>query len=261
MEANFEFSCIVRMLSGDFPNSASVLHFPSIDRPSAQALGYVVELLEDTAIALQILAVDYVDINLAGRNGMTALHSATVMGNIPIIAVLLAKDNLDPNMLDEAKWAPLTYDASQGDLRMVELFLARRDIQVNVQQAPPLFTAIIKGHLDVLRRLLCFDTININQTYRGESPLCVASAMVYLEVTKLLLRHTPPPNINFKTYIGCTALSLAASHGHSDIVALLLEEKSLDVSATDTFEETALYHAAWNGHEQVVMHLCKDPRA
>lgn len=33
----------------------------------------------------------------------TALHSATVMGNIPIIAVLLAKDELDPNILDERK--------------------------------------------------------------------------------------------------------------------------------------------------------------
>ncbi|CAI7605778.1 unnamed protein product [Penicillium manginii] len=201
----------------------------------------------NTAIALQILAEDNVKINVAGRDGWTALHSATVMGNIPIIAVLLAKDDLDPNMLDEEKWAPLTYAASRGDLRMVELFLGRADIEVNVQGAPPLFHAAIEGHLDVLRRLLCFDTININQTYRDESPLCAASAMGHLEVTKLLLRHTTPPNINFKTYMGRTALSLAASGGHSHIVALLLQEKGLNVSAAHTFKETALCHSSLQG--------------
>jgi ankyrin repeat protein len=201
------------------------------------------------AIALQILAEDNVKINVAGRDGRTALHSATLMGNIPIIAVLLAKDDLDPNLLDEEKWASLTYAASQGDSRMVELFLGRADIKVNVQGAPPLFHAAIEGHLEVLRRLLSFDTININQTYRGDSPLCAASAMGHLEVTKLLLRHTTSPHIYFKTYMGRTALSLAASGGHSHIVALLLEEKGLDVSAADTCKETALCHAARNGHE------------
>lgn len=61
--------------------------------------------------------------------------------------------------------------------------------------------------------------------------------------------------------MGRTALSLAASGGHSHIVALLLQQKGLDVSAADTFKETVLYYAARNGHEQVIMYLYKDPRA
>lgn len=109
---------------------------------------------------MQILVEDYIEINVVGRYSRTALHSAIVIGNIPIIAVLLAKDNLDPNMLDEEKWVALTYAASQGDLRTVELFLGRADIELNVQGAPPLFRATIEGHLEVLYRLLSFDTIN-----------------------------------------------------------------------------------------------------
>ena len=59
--------------------------------------------------------------------------------------------------------------------------------------------------------------------------------MGHLEVTRLLLEHTTPPDINLKTYMGDTALSLAAYHGHFAIIDLLLAEKELDVTATDRF--------------------------
>lgn len=55
---------------------------------------------------------------------------------------------------------------------MVELFLAREDIQVNVQEAPPLFYAASEGHVEVVRRLLCVDTIDIDQQSWNSSPLC-----------------------------------------------------------------------------------------
>ena len=216
-----------------------------------------------TDIAMQILAEDHVEVNAAGRRGMTALHSATEMGNIPIIAALLAKNDLDPNTLDEEKWAPLTHAAFRGDLRVVELFLGRADIDTNVQTAPPIFHAAREGHIDVLRRLLCRETIYFNHKYgcREESPLCVASKLGHIEITRLLLRHKPRPDINFKTYMEYTPLILAASGGHLGIVELLLEDESLDVAATDISNDTALCHAARNGHEQVVMRLCEEPRA
>ncbi|KAJ5240391.1 uncharacterized protein N7469_001982 [Penicillium citrinum] len=217
----------------------------------------------NTDIAMQILAEDHVEVNAAGRRGMAALHSATEMGNIPIIAALLAKNDLDPNTLDEEKWAPLTHAAFRGDLRVVELFLGRADIDMNVQTAPPIFHAAREGHIDVLRRLLCRETIYFNHKYgcREESPLCVASKLGHIEITRLLLRHKPRPDINFKTYMEYTPLILAASGGHLGIVELLLEDESLDVAATDISNDTALCHAARNGHEQVVMRLCEDPRA
>ena len=93
---------------------------------------------------------------------------------------------------------------------MVEPFLARGDIQVNVQQAPPLFHAAKQGHMEVVRRLLQFDTIDVNQQFWNSTPLYVASEMGHLEVIRLLLEHTTPPDINLKTYRGDTALSLAA---------------------------------------------------
>ncbi|KAJ6119040.1 hypothetical protein N7471_012991 [Penicillium samsonianum] len=144
---------------------------------------------------------------------------------------------------------------------MVELFLAREDIQVNVQEAPPLFYAASEGHVEVVRRLLCFDTIDINQQSWNTSPLCVASKMGHLEVTRLLLEHTTPPDINLKNHMGDTALSLAACRGHLAIINLLLEVDELDVTATNKFGDTALCKAARFGHEHVVKRLYRDTRA
>jgi ankyrin repeat protein len=69
---------------------------------------------------------------VAGQTGRTALYHAASTGNIPIACVLLTKEDLDPNVRDDQGWPPLTYAAFNGNLRMVELFLVRGDIQVNV---------------------------------------------------------------------------------------------------------------------------------
>ena len=240
--------------------ACSAVNINALDNNGATALCLAAHA-GHTAIALQILAEDHVDINVKGQTGRTALHSAVEMGDLPVIAVLLGNRDLDPNIRDDGEWTPLTHAASKGDLCMVELLLARRDIQVNVHQAPPLFHTAREGHLDIVRRLLCLDTIDVNQPYWDTSPLCVASDRGHLEVTRLLLKHTTPPDVNLKTYMGDTALSLAAENGHLAIIDLLLQEEGLDVAARDKFGETALCKAARNGHEPVVKSLFKDPRA
>ncbi|KAJ5288331.1 hypothetical protein PENANT_c098G05098 [Penicillium antarcticum] len=240
--------------------TCSAVDINALDNNGATALCLAVQA-ERTAIALQILAEDHVDLNVKGQNGSTALHSAAKRGNVPIAAVLLNNHDLDPNIRDDEEWTPLTCAASRGDLCMVELLLARTDIQVNVPQASPLFHAAREDHRDVVRRLLCLDTIDINQKFWDFSPLCVASEMGHLEITRLLLKHRPPPDLNLKTYMGDTALSLAACHGQLSIIDLLLKEKGLDVTASDKLGDTAICKAARNGHEHVVQRLFKDPRA
>ncbi|KAJ9482387.1 hypothetical protein VN97_g11041 [Penicillium thymicola] len=79
--------------------------------------------------------------------------------------------------------------------------------------------------------------------------------MGHIEITRLLLRHNPRPDISFKAYMGYTPLILTASSGHSGILDLLLKDGRLDVAATDDFNEMALCHAVRNGHEKVVMRL------
>lgn len=54
-----------------------------------------------TALALQILAEDHVNINVAGQNGRIVLYYAARTGNIAIISALLDKGDQDPNVYDD----------------------------------------------------------------------------------------------------------------------------------------------------------------
>jgi ankyrin repeat protein len=51
-----------------------------------------------------------------------------------------------------------------------------------------------------------------------------------------------------------TALSAAASSGHTEIVQLLLD-KGANINAADLNGGTALYYADWNGHTEIVQLL------
>lgn len=57
--------------------------------------------------------------------------------------------------------------------------------------------------------------------------------MGHLEVTRLLLEHTKPADVNLEVSCEATAPSLAVSEGHLGIVDHLLREKALNVAAVD----------------------------
>ena len=60
-------------------------------------------------------------------------------------------------------------------------------------------------------------------------------------------------------HLGYSAITLAASRGHLDVVAVLLEQGGVDVNSTDEFGYTALHRAASNGHAPVVQLLISKP--
>ena len=144
---------------------------------------------------------------------------------------------------------------------MLELLLTRADLELNVSKAPPLFHAVERGHLEVVRRLVYLEAVDINQTVWHKSPLFIVIENGYLEVAKLLLGQGSRLDVNSKTLLGDTALSLAASRGYLEIIELLLKDDQLNVAATNRFGETGLRLAARNGDEQVVRRLCRDSRA
>lgn len=57
-------------------------------------------------------------------------------------------------------------------------------------------------------------------------------------------------DINSKSVVGEIALSLAASHGHLNIVESQLKDSRPDVTATDNLGQTVLCKAAQNEHER-----------
>lgn len=54
------------------------------------------------------------------------------------------------------------YAACKGDLRMLELLLTKTDLDLNISRASPIYLAAERGHLEVVRRLVSLEEVDIN---------------------------------------------------------------------------------------------------
>jgi ankyrin repeat protein len=132
---------------------------------------------------------------------------------------------------------------------------------LNVSRAPPIYLATKRGHLEVVRRLVSLQHVDINQNYWQKSPLFIAIENGYRGIAKLLLKQGSRLNVNAKTSLRDTALYIAISYRNSEIVELLLRDNRLDITGTNRYRESALELAARNGKEHVIRLLCHDRRA
>jgi ankyrin repeat protein len=212
------------------------------------------------SVALQILAEEPTNINARGFGQKTALHFAVQNRNFHLACLLVDLDSLDPNLCDDQGWTALSYAACQGDIRMLELLLTRTDLDLDVPRASPIYLAAERGHVEVARRLVSLQQVDINQTFWHKSPLFIAIENGYRDVAKVLLAQGSRLDVNAKTSLGDTALHMAVSYGNLDIVELLLKDDRLDVTGTNRYGESALELATRNGKEHVVRRLCRDHR-
>ena len=84
----------------------------------------------------------------------------------------------------------------------------------------------------------------------GWNPVMQAARYGHHSIISLILQHNV--DVNAKTRLGATALTLAARGGHLQVVKLLLEEGiDLNISA-GSCEYTPLFAAAQHGHDAVV---------
>ncbi|RDH27559.1 ankyrin repeat-containing domain protein [Aspergillus welwitschiae] len=122
---------------------------------------------------------------------------------------------------------------------MVELLLGRSD--------PPLWSAASQGHIQVGWGSYL-------------SPLLVAITRGHSDVAMRLLDCVPRLDVNIRTYLGDSALSMAAHQGHVDVVARLLEIWQTDRNGADRWGRTALWWAARAGQARIVQRLLEDDR-
>jgi len=95
--------------------------------------------------------------------------------------------------------------------------------------ATPLFMASQEGHADVVKLLLAAGSDISKGISSGVTPLMVASEGGHVDIVQVFLDAKADLsltiNVNGKDY---TALSLAKSHGHDDVVALLKKYGAFD---------------------------------
>lgn len=89
----------------------------------------------------------------------------------------------------------------------------------------------------------------------GWTPMHIAAAVGNGEIVELLMAHNPAPDVDLATGTGATALHLAVSKTHADIVHQLVHKHKCSVRAKDKLGRTALHRAAAAGNQPMVREL------
>ncbi|KAI3034865.1 hypothetical protein CBS76997_10987 [Aspergillus niger] len=220
-------------------------------------------------VALRLLEESSVIVNAVCRfqtqpEKSTSLHHVVDCGSTQLVQRLLAQTALNPNITDHYGRSPLGCASHAGNLPMVELLLGRSDVQMNAgdqNEQPPLWSAALQEHVQVVERLLQCGDIDVNQGWGPySSPLLAAITRGYSDIAMRLLNCVPRLDVNVRTYLGDSALSLAAHQGYTDVVARLLEPWQTDRNGTDRWGCTALWWAARAGQARIVQRLLEDDR-
>jgi ankyrin repeat protein len=134
----------------------------------------------------------------------------------------LLKRGFDPNTRDANGQTGLLIALRESSLNVADVLLASPQTDVEARNASdesPLMLAAIKGHQELVRKLIARDA-DINKP--GWTPLHYAATSGEVEIMKLLLEKYA--FIDAQSPNGTTPLMMAAMYGSTASVKLLLDE-------------------------------------
>ncbi|KAM0548199.1 hypothetical protein ACHAPJ_009998 [Fusarium lateritium] len=192
--------------------------------------------------------------------GQTLLCCAAEHGQYLIVKLLLERDDVDVNHLDNEHSTPLSLAARKGHIDVVKLLLSTEGVRPDSGKPPPLSVAARLGRLEIVRLLLQDGRSDIDSRVSyGQTPLVNAAEFGHIEIVKLLL-STPGVEIGSRNEQGDTALARAAKSNQYSIVKLLLTVEGIDPNSKNNEGMTPLSWATADGYLEVVRLLLSDGR-
>lgn len=180
------------------------------------------------------------------------------------------------NSKDKIGWTPLFWSASEGHFNAVAKLLnfGADPFILDSNNRNALHFAAERGHVEAVRTLVKsmlilkrngddnprFGTYGIHcSDHNGATPISLAASKGHAEVVAFLLDVAPLKgnNVNEAESKRRNALHLAAQQGCSDIVYDILVSRRLHPSSKDIDGWTSLHHAAFRGHIKVIEQLLK----
>lgn len=186
-------------------------------------------------------------------SGLAALHIAVVNGFNSIVNELLSFF-ADPELKTMDGRRPLYLAAERNQYRIIKPLLDKRasvNSEYRVNGFTPLLAAVANGHLEATEILLIekADTEKRNRS-SGETALGMAAKYGHTEIVYALLESGA--RIEASDHQGSTPLMWAVRNNHIDIVKELIAKIANVDPVLWQIQRTALWHAAFDGHNEIV---------
>ncbi|KAJ6036354.1 hypothetical protein N7540_000633 [Penicillium herquei] len=180
-----------------------------------------------TEIAESLLNANPKSASVKDDDERLPIHWAVAYNRLPIVELLVAVKNFDPDVEDGSGWTPLMIAASLKDAAgdpIIDLLL-RKEADVTIKSSSgqnALHFAASKANISTVRTLIANKCSARVKDVRGQLPLHRAAATGSVPILKALLEEGKSP-VNATDNDGFTALHHAISEGHGDAAILLLK--------------------------------------
>ncbi|PWY82524.1 ankyrin [Aspergillus eucalypticola CBS 122712] len=175
-----------------------------------------------------------VNINHLNKAGLSALWEAVLNGHEDAIQAMITMDDLDPNHSGVGAGTPLEAAIHLGNDRIVRLLvaIARTD------------RAVEEGYDEIVAILVSTGRVLLNRRdHQGVTPLWAAADCGNT--------NTEGVDLNFPGSHGRTALWVAASKGHAEVVQILVSANQVNLNSKGHNGTTPLWAAVNNRHTEV----------
>ncbi|KAG8554680.1 hypothetical protein GDO81_003861 [Engystomops pustulosus] len=209
----------------------------------------------DEALKVMLELDPELEINRTDKYGGTALHAASLSGQISTIRILL-DSGAQVDAADLMKHTPLFRACEMGHREVISTLIkgGAKVHLVDKDGRSPLHWAALGGNANVCQ-ILIENNINPNaQDYEGRTPLHCAAYGGYIGCMEVLMENKADPNIQDKN--GRTALHWSCNNGYLDAVKLLLHYNAFPNQMESTEERyTPLDYALLGGHQEVIQFM------
>jgi len=197
-------------------------------------------------------------------DGTAELIDAAFKGELERVRELSQKSNVDVNAGDYDRRTAIHLAASEGLLSIVEFLVDEAHASVNPVDrwgGTPLDDAVRAKHVAVARFLKVKGGITANKLLEKAKSkdhslsLCDAAAQGNAMAIRVLVAQGA--DVSQGDYDKRTALHLAASNGHLEMVRILIRESKADVNPVDRWGGTPADDAIRSKHQEVADYLLR----
>ena len=195
------------------------------------------------------------NVNARTHSGDTSLTLAAIYGHNNVVHILLSDSQCPVDDRGHQGYTALHYSCRYDHVNIVKT-LVKHKANVNAENESgdtPLALAARYGHNNVMHALC----IHAAEAKNDCNPLLHSSCAQGSIVSVRALLNEHKADVNSRTDSGDTPLTLAARHGHDNVVHALLSDFQCPVDARGQNGYTALHYSCRYGHVDIVRTLIK----